>query len=128
MIGRRSHNRQAERDIDAFVKMQRLQRNESLVMIEAQRCVIRCACARAKHRISRMRAANINASLRNSAKAGSINFPFLVSKHALFPGVGLSPAIASLGRVMPKRRFSPRAVAITRAFMRAIVIVFGDGP
>ena len=46
VVGRCPHDRQAERHVHAVIKMQRLQRDQPLIMIHAKRCIIAFARAR----------------------------------------------------------------------------------
>ena len=57
MVGRGAHDRQAERDVDAFVEMQRLERDQRLVVIHAQRrVVVARGAARMEHGVGGVRA------------------------------------------------------------------------
>ena len=40
VIGRGAHDRQAQRDVDALVEMERLQRDQRLIVIHAERGVV----------------------------------------------------------------------------------------
>ena len=60
VVGAGPHDRQPERDIHAFVEVQRLQRNQGLIVIHAQRSIIAFACAGREQRIGRMRATGVD--------------------------------------------------------------------
>ena len=61
MIGRGAHERQAERDVDGVVEGKRLDRDQRLVVIHAQRRVVGRARPLVKQRIGRQRAPRVDA-------------------------------------------------------------------
>src|SRR3546814_4704265 len=61
MVGRGAHDRQAQRDVDAVVEVQRLDRDQRLVVIHAQRRVIGLARAGVEHAVGGQRTHDVHA-------------------------------------------------------------------
>ena len=120
MVGRGADDRQAQRDVDAFLEMQRLQRDQRLVVIHAERRVILGARRGVEHGVGRVRAGD-RASLR-PASASIAGMMMSISSRPSAPpspAWGLSPATASRGSAIPKLRCSPRSAARPRASISA---------
>ena len=60
MIGRTAYNRQAERYVDTRIEMQGLDRDQRLIMIHAQRCVIFLTRGGMKHGVGRQRTEGVD--------------------------------------------------------------------
>ena len=56
MVGAGTHNRQAQRDIDSLIEIERLDRDQRLIVIHAQRRVIAFAGMRSEQRVGGVRA------------------------------------------------------------------------
>ena len=105
VIGRGADEGKAERDVDAVVESERLDRDQRLVVVHAERGVV--GSPRARRGTSCRPAAGRgrrSPRRRSASTAGrtiaSSSAPSMPSS----PACGLSPATASRGSAMPKRR------------------------
>src|SRR5690349_8794708 len=93
MIDRSPNNRQAESDIDGFVKGQRLEGNETLIVIHADVAVDIATFRRQEGRIWRQRALHLK-----TLSSGCLNrrhddaFLFPLAKQAMLAGVWIEAA------------------------------------
>ena len=104
VVGRGAHERQAERHVDRVVEGQRLDRDQRLVVIHAERRVVGRARRCVEHGVGRQRPARVDALGRAAARppARRCARPRRRSRRSS-PACGLRPATARRGRAMPKR-------------------------
>ena len=114
VVGRGADDRQAERDVDAIVEVQRLQRDQRLVVVHAQRRVVARARRGLEHGVGGVRAGDVEPSSRSRSIAGTMISISSRPSAPPSPAWGLSPATASRGcgdaelRCRPARRRGPR--------------------
>ena len=120
MVGRGADDRQAQRDVDAFLEMERLQRDQRLVMVHAKRRVVARPCAR-RGTWCRRGGDRSPASLRRASAAMAGSMSSISSRPSVppSPACGLRPATASVGSAIPKLRCRPRSVVRPRASISA---------
>ena len=71
VIRRGADERQAERDVDGVVERQRLDRDQRLIVIHAERAVVGLARGRVEHRVGGQRPARVDALGRSVSTAGA---------------------------------------------------------
>ena len=98
VVGRGAHEGQAERDVDRFVEGERLDRDQRLIVIHAERGVVGLA-ARPRGTSCRPAAARARRCLRDAscATAGAMMSRSSSPSVPSSPACGLSPATASRG-------------------------------
>ena len=109
VVGRGAHERQAERDVDRMVEGQRLDRDQRLVVIHAERGVVGRARRRVEHGVGRQRPARVDAVGAQPLDRGRTIAQSSSPSAPSSPACGLRPATASRGRAMPKRSRRSRA-------------------
>ena len=89
MIGAGPHNRQAQRHVDPFVKVERLQRYQGLIVVHAQRRIIGRPGARGKQSIGWVRAAGIDPLSLKRSNGWRDECRILMPHAAIFPRMGV---------------------------------------
>ena len=117
VIGRGANERQPQRDVDGVVERQRLDRDQRLVVIHADRAVIGFARGFVEHGVGRQRPPDLDALAAQDFDGRRHDALLLGAERAVFAGMGLRPDIARRGLAMPKRAFRSAAT------MRAVVTI-----
>ena len=103
VIGRGADERQAERDVDAIVEGERLDRDQRLIVIHADRAVVSLARGFVEHGVGRQRPSGVDAFVaQRSRTAGATIALSSVPSEPSSPACGLRPDSASRGRERPK--------------------------
>ncbi len=89
MIGRSAHDRQAQRDVHPLVEIERLQRDQRLIVIHAQRRIVALALARGEQGVGGMGAGDVDALGAQHGDCGGDDPRFLVADPALLAGMGI---------------------------------------
>ena len=89
MIGRCAYNRQAQRHVHAIVEMQRLDRDQRLIVIHAQRRVIMLARQGMEHGVRCIWSADIHPFLAQRFDSRRYDVDFLASHIAAFTRMGV---------------------------------------
>ena len=87
VVGRGADDRQAERDVDAAVEIERLQRDQRLVVVHAQRHVVAGARVRGEQRVGGVRAGRVDPLGAQRGDGGGDDARFLVAEPAVLAGV-----------------------------------------
>ena len=87
MIGRGAHEGQPERDIDALLEGERLERHERLVVIHADRGVVARARALVEQRVGGMRTGNVKALGSRRRYCRSDDLDLLAAQPAVLAGM-----------------------------------------
>ena len=91
VIGRGAHERQAERDVDAVVEGQRLDRDQRLVVVHAERGVVGLARRLVEHGIGRERAARVDAVGDQPLDRRAHDQAVFLAERAVLAGVRVEP-------------------------------------
>src|SRR5262249_37434176 len=89
VVRRRAHEGQAERYVDGLIEVERLDRNERLVVIHAKRRIVSFAGARVKHCVGRKRAARLDPQGAQLLDGWRNDAEILISERAVLAGVGI---------------------------------------
>ena len=92
MIGRGADEGQAERDVDAFVEGDGLDRDQRLIVIHRKRGVIAGARPGVEHRVRRMGAARIDPERAQAFDRGADDGIVLLAQRAALAGMGIEAA------------------------------------
>ena len=87
VVGRGAHDRQAEGDVDPLVEMERLERDQRLVVIHAERRVVAAPPAAVEHDVGRMRAADVDAFLAQPLDRGDDDVDLLAPEGSVLAGM-----------------------------------------
>ena len=122
MVGRGADDRQPQRDVDRFLEMHRLDRDQRLVVVHAQGRVV-ARPGRGRGTWCRRGGGRSLASLRRASAAMAGSMMSISSRPSVppSPACGLRPDTASRGSAIPKLRCSPRSAARPRDSISALV-------
>jgi hypothetical protein len=87
MIGRCAHERQSQRDVDRIVEGQRLDRDQRLIVVHADRAVVGLACGVVEHGIGRQRSPDLDALGAQDFDGRRHDTPVFDAEGAVFAGV-----------------------------------------
>ena len=91
MVGGGPDDRQAERDVDRILEVERLDRDQRLVVIHAQRRIVIGARAVVEHRVGRVRPGHSPTLRRESGDRRSDDFELFPAELPTFTSVGVEP-------------------------------------
>ncbi len=119
MVGRGAHDRQAKGHVLSAVHIPRLERDQRLIVIHADRDIVARSGRGDEHSVRRKGPETSIPAARSVSIAGWIRVVFPEPNAPCSPACGLRPAIASLGAAMPKSRH--RAVMREAATIMSVV-------
>ena len=91
VVGRGAHERQAERDVDAVIEGERLDRDQRLVVIHAERDVVGLARGLVEHGVGGKRAARVDAVGDQPLDRGPHDQAVLLAERAVLAGMRIEP-------------------------------------
>ena len=91
MIGRGAEERQAQRDVHAAVEIQRLDRDQRLVVVHADRGVVPAARGGVEHRVGGQRSAQVHAFAAQPVQHRNDHLDFLAADLAAFARMRVQP-------------------------------------
>ena len=89
MIGRGADERQSQRDVDGVVEGQRLDRDQRLIVIHADRAIIGLARGVVEHGVRRQRSPDLDAVAAQDFDGGRHDGRLLGAERAVLAGVGI---------------------------------------
>src|SRR5262249_44829767 len=92
MIRRSTREGEPERDVDALLKGERLERNQRLLMIHEDRRVVTGARGTMNHGVGRMRPGHVEILAASRLDRGLDDVDLLAAKASLLSGMGIEPA------------------------------------